>query len=370
MKTNTRLSPLTNPRRLISIANSQGGVVTRAQVRSTKITNRGIRKRLQLGIWQELLGCILPTPPNRTSSPEESIESVDSPTPGEWSDFYETALCWPTVPVVSFAPEVTEGWAMKLRVGCKPMVISGITALQLGGPTPPPELMHGKGEKIVLAERGCFRRIPGVSLRAIQPTLQPVRGHWQGLRYQSASDAVIDIIQEVTHERAIGWCNWALWQRFLTVHQIQKAIELRPACGRKGLHRLRAALKYAKSGTRSEAELMLTRHLKNWKIMDFVADYPVQRARDKRPFARLDFAYPPGRLALEVDGHAYHSPRSAFERDRDRQNDLAGIGWSVLRFTWNMLKKDPEYVHRTVLAGLAMCARRAAQRRELAVVPG
>lgn len=367
--TKARLSPLTTPPRLLAIATGQGGVVTREQVRATKITNRGIRKRLQLGIWHELLGCIVPAPATYKSSSVASRKSSSGVASTAWSYDSDNVGNLPTIHGVSFPLAVSEGWAMKLRVGGKSAVISGITALRLDGLTPPPELMNGKAEKIVLAERGCFRRIAGVSVRALQPTLQPVQRHWQGLRYQSASDAVIDIIQEVSYERAIEWCNWALWKRFLTVRQIQKAIDLRPSCGRKGLHRLRAALKYAKSGTRSEAELMLRRHLKRWKIREFVSDYPVQRAADTRPFARLDFAYPAGRLALEVDGYAYHSPLSAFQRDRDRQNALAGIGWSVLRFTWCMLKEDPEYVRRTILAGLAMCARRAAQRRELALSP-
>jgi very-short-patch-repair endonuclease len=38
------------------------------------------------------------------------------------------------------------------------------------------------------------------------------------------------------------------------------------------------------------------------------------------------------------------SKRSAFERDRDRQNQLAALGWVTLRFTWTMLVEQPSSV--------------------------
>ena len=50
--------------------------------------------------------------------------------------------------------------------------------------------------------------------------------------------------------------------------------------------------------------------------------------------ARVDFAYPELKLAIEVDGFAAHSTVDAFRRDRVRQNALVAAGWTVLRFTW------------------------------------
>ena len=47
----------------------------------------------------------------------------------------------------------------------------------------------------------------------------------------------------------------------------------------------------------------------------------------------LDLAYPDRRLAIEVDGFDFHRGRAVFDRDRLRQNDLVGAGWTVLRFT-------------------------------------
>lgn len=46
----------------------------------------------------------------------------------------------------------------------------------------------------------------------------------------------------------------------------------------------------------------------------------------------LDLAYPE-KVAIEVDGFAFHHDRTTFDRDRRRQNDLVNVGWIVLRFT-------------------------------------
>lgn len=49
--------------------------------------------------------------------------------------------------------------------------------------------------------------------------------------------------------------------------------------------------------------------------------------------ARVDFAYAAQRLAIEVDGWAHHAGRRRWEADRARDNALADLGWTVLRFT-------------------------------------
>jgi len=69
----------------------------------------------------------------------------------------------------------------------------------------------------------------------------------------------------------------------------------------------------------------------------------------------IDIAFPHARLAVEVDGRLHEDDPDVFENDRLRQNDLVGAGWRVLRFTYRMLVKHPEYVIaviRKALAGL------------------
>jgi superfamily II DNA or RNA helicase/very-short-patch-repair endonuclease len=57
---------------------------------------------------------------------------------------------------------------------------------------------------------------------------------------------------------------------------------------------------------------------------------------------RLDYLIEGGRLriAVELDGYAFHSDRPAFTHDRLRQNDLAAAGYTVLRFSYDAVRTD------------------------------
>ena len=69
----------------------------------------------------------------------------------------------------------------------------------------------------------------------------------------------------------------------------------------------------------------------------------------------VDFLWPAERLIVEVDGYAFHSTRTAFERDRLRDADLQARGYRVIRVTWRQLVDESE----AVLARLAQALRMA-----------
>ena len=50
------------------------------------------------------------------------------------------------------------------------------------------------------------------------------------------------------------------------------------------------------------------------------------------------------RLVAELDGHAAHATRTAFEGDRARDRALQVAGWRVVRITWRQLTEDPAVV--------------------------
>ena len=50
------------------------------------------------------------------------------------------------------------------------------------------------------------------------------------------------------------------------------------------------------------------------------------------------------RLVVELDGHAAHATRTAFDRDRARDRALQAAGWRVVRVTWRQLSEDPAAV--------------------------
>jgi very-short-patch-repair endonuclease len=58
--------------------------------------------------------------------------------------------------------------------------------------------------------------------------------------------------------------------------------------------------------------------------------------------SRVDFYVPSARVVIEGDGRNWHAKWQAFESDRRRDNALAARGIQVLRFTFEMLKSEPE----------------------------
>jgi hypothetical protein len=67
---------------------------------------------------------------------------------------------------------------------------------------------------------------------------------------------------------------------------------------------------------------------------------------------RLDAAWLGLRVAVEMDGHRFHSSRADRERDMRRDTGLAALGWIVLRFSYRRLTTDPDGCRREIAAVL------------------
>ena len=78
-----------------------------------------------------------------------------------------------------------------------------------------------------------------------------------------------------------------------------------------------------------------------------VAQYVVMAGG--RFVARVDFALPGIRLAIQSDGYTTHAQHAGFERDREVAADLQLAGWNLLSFTATQIRQNPEWVVSTVL---------------------
>ena len=68
---------------------------------------------------------------------------------------------------------------------------------------------------------------------------------------------------------------------------------------------------------------------------------------------RVDVGFPRAKVAIEVDGFAFHSGVEEFQIDRLRQNDIVLLKWQVLRFTWLDLTEYPQRVIAVVRAAIS-----------------
>ena len=116
--------------------------------------------------------------------------------------------------------------------------------------------------------------------------------------------------------------------------------------GRYGAAAARRMLQAASGGARSEAERLVIQLLRGAGIDGWRANFAVG------PYS-IDIAFPRQRVAIEIDGWAFHSDQPAFQNDRKRQNWLALHGWQVLRFTWLDITEQPQRVLTEIRAAIS-----------------
>jgi very-short-patch-repair endonuclease len=137
----------------------------------------------------------------------------------------------------------------------------------------------------------------------------------------------------------------ALIDRVCSLAGIERALDDVARKGRAGAGVLRAALDTRALGaTRPDGMLepRLARVLRDHGLPQPEFQYEVRVGG--RLITRVDAAYPPVRVAIEVDGFEVHGTPSALQHDLERQNRLVAAGWIVLRFTWPDVIHRPEWV--------------------------
>jgi very-short-patch-repair endonuclease len=126
-----------------------------------------------------------------------------------------------------------------------------------------------------------------------------------------------------------------LWDR---LHEVAR-------CGRNGTRLMRSLLEVrdpSLAPAESQLELMLSRLIERSELPKPIAQHIVESGG--RSVARLDFAYPREKVALEAQGYAHHHGRRQWERDQDRLSQLTALGWVVLYVTFMQMKKHPDRV--------------------------
>ncbi|MGY2128365.1 DUF559 domain-containing protein [Blastococcus sp. SYSU DS0617] len=142
----------------------------------------------------------------------------------------------------------------------------------------------------------------------------------------------------------------------VTVAQLTEALAVRPELAGRGA--LCELVDLVADGAQSRLELIAVR-----QVLD-VPGLPKcqQQHRIVLPGGPVyvDAAWPEVKLAIELDGAAFHGSDEARERDLARDAALAALGWLVIRFSYRQVTREP-----------ALCRARidAAYRARLSVGP-
>jgi very-short-patch-repair endonuclease len=156
--------------------------------------------------------------------------------------------------------------------------------------------------------------------------------------------SLLDYVSSLPVPDALRMTDRAIQRRWIARDDLLRRLADYP--GRRGNGVIRALAAATSDGAAAKSERLLHRLLTRAGIRGWSANFAVEV--DATVVAVIDVAMPERRLAIEVDGFAYHSDVERFEHDRHRQNVLVSLGWTVLRFTWRDLTGRPEYVVSTI----------------------
>jgi len=81
-------------------------------------------------------------------------------------------------------------------------------------------------------------------------------------------------------------------------------------------------------------------------FLELCRDHGISRPRVEVPIDkyRVDCLWKAERLVVELDGGGFHRGQEKLENDTRRTNRLRTEGWDVIRFTWRMVRYEPELV--------------------------
>lgn len=287
------------------MARQQAGAFTRSQARDSGLSDDQIDRRLATGRWTPLF----PQAPLGVF-----IEAATPPT------------------------RHTRVWGCLLVAGPR-AALGDETAAWLWGWCEDPPLV-----RLVLPPE-VRRRVPhpGRARRAPLPQGNVVRCH--GFPATSQPRTIADCLRFLPRGRAADILDRSQQRRGPSLLSIAAALPVRGPGSAQARSLLAAA-----DGTRFEAERRCARLLRKAGFTGWAANHPVRLGSEQ--FV-LDFAFAGLKVAVEVDGFAYHSNVDRFQRDRRRQNALVRAGWIVLRFTWHDIVERPDAVVAEIHAVIA-----------------
>lgn len=224
------------------------------------------------------------------------------------------------------------------------VLASGSAAYLWGMLDEPPKVVQ-----IAIPRHRRLTSPPGARVRRVELAHGELARRY-GLPLTARVRSALDLLAELDIVEATTFADRAISQRWLTSADLRGRL-LAPLPGNV---RIRTVLRTLTDGAEAESERRLHQLLRAHGITGWTANYPVLVGGAL--VARLDIAFVALRIAIEVDGFAYHRDGDRFQRDRTRQNALVNLGWTVLRFTWQDITARPGPLIATVRSALSRAA--------------
>jgi very-short-patch-repair endonuclease len=279
--------------RIAAIAAEQWAVITWQQMRAAGLSSSAISRRARAHRLHQLHPCVYALVPLEALAPEGRwLAGVLACGEGATLSHRSAATLWGLLDELLDRPEVT---------------------VPLG---------HARSVEGVLLHRS----------RALEPFVVTRRA----VRVTTVERTLADLAEVVPRAQLHRAAQQA---EFLRSRIGPSGDPWRRAHGRHGAPLLRTLpqLRAAIGMTRSELERRMLAICRK-------AGLPEPESNRRVAGHRVDFVWRRQRLVVETDGGQAHLTAAAFEEDRRRDVELMLAGWRVARFTWAMVRDEPELV--------------------------
>jgi hypothetical protein len=187
------------------------------------------------------------------------------------------------------------------------------------------------------------RRIPGVRVRRAHLRPEHVRRR-RGVLVTSPEMTAVRVAGSLPRDDAVAAVDQLIATRLVDLTSVR---ELAAATRGPGSARARAVAELADGLAESPPETRLRLLIGRSSLPAPVAQYRV--IVDGRFVARVDFAWPAQKVAVEYDG-LWHAEAGQFARDRQRLNRLHAAGWRVVFVTAADMHRPAELLARIASA--------------------
>jgi very-short-patch-repair endonuclease len=301
-----------NESQVRALAESQHGVVSRAQALDLGVSEAAVARRVRDGLWARVLPGVF----RITGAPESGPQLPMA------------ATLW-----------AGEGSVVSHATAARLLGIDGARERKVEIWVPSP---RNPRHPLIAVHRGPRIHEPDLERRGPIPVTDPVR-------------TLIDLSARMEDDQLLAATESAFRAKLCTPERLGVRVDSLRASGRPGAGRL-AELLATRSGPALESML----EAKMWLLLRRSGlPLPERQYWVSLPGGRyrLDFAWPEQRVALECDGWEHHGRRAAFARDRARLAEFAAADWRVLPVTWHACTREPERVERWLRDSLSRSVR-------------
>ncbi|MGB8650469.1 MAG: DUF559 domain-containing protein [Mycobacteriales bacterium] len=180
-----------------------------------------------------------------------------------------------------------------------------------------------------------------------------IRRTRKGFAVTSPARTWVDLGRVLGEEAMDAALATAFQRKLITLPEIDAVLAV--AHHRAGTGVARAALVHFRPEWESVLSAKFGRLIEDAGIT-LEAGWVIRDSDTGEPIAVLDFADPRLRLAIEVDGWAYHGSKLQQQRDKLRDRRLLRLGWRTVRFTTEDVLFRPEQIVAELRALLAVAA--------------